>query len=91
MYEQQLGTFIHFHEGTATVTPDLLSTADRDLLYEAHQAGAFVQAQTNMGSGYTVIGIVDVPSNPDPAGQKAQTFVLIYSGEAEVPLPEVQT
>ncbi|KQQ98843.1 hypothetical protein [Deinococcus sp. Leaf326] len=88
MNAQQLEAFIHFHEGTATVTPDLLSAADMDLLYKANKAGAFVQAQTNMGQGYTVVGIVAVPSSPSLETQEAQAFVLIYSGEAEVPLPE---
>lgn len=88
MHERQLEGFIQFHEGVATVSPMLLSDTDMTVLRQAHRTGAFVQARTNMGTGYTLIGIVDAPQVSSPKGQKLQTFLLVYSGEAEVPLSE---
>ena len=88
MHERQLEAFIHFHEGTARVLPELLSAADLEGLHQAYTAGAFVQAQTNMGLGYSLVGIVNIPSGPGQAGHGEQAFVLIYSGEAATPLPE---
>ena len=88
MHERQLEAFIHFHEGTARVLPKLLSAADLKVLHQAYTAGALVQAQTNMGLGYSLVGIVDVPSGLSHAGHEEQAFVLIYSGESATPFSE---